>query len=40
MGEDINFNRMADFLQKMLEKYGADVMEEIMAEEGSEKSGD
>ena len=33
MGEDTNFNRMAEFLQKMLEMYGAEVMREIIEEE-------
>lgn len=40
MGEDTNFNRMAEFLQKMLEKYGAEVMREIIEEEKRKKSGE
>ena len=35
MENNIEFVRFADFLEKMLEKYGAEVMKEIFAEENS-----
>ncbi|MEY8393158.1 hypothetical protein AALA98_17815 [Lachnospiraceae bacterium 45-W7] len=40
MDNDICFERMAAFLQGMLEKYGEDVMREIMEEESGGKSGE
>lgn len=33
MENNIEFIRFAKFLETMLEKYGAEVMEEIMSEE-------
>lgn len=40
MDSDIYFERMVNFLQEMLEKYGVDVMQEIMEEESGRKSGE
>lgn len=40
MDSDICFERMAGFLQEMMEKYGVDVMQEIMEEESSAGSGE
>lgn len=34
MEKNIDFIRFTNFLEEMLEKYGAEVMEEILAEEG------
>lgn len=40
MMENIDFVRFANFLQDMLEKYGAEVMEEILAEAEKEVTKD
>lgn len=37
MENNINFIRFANFLQEMLEKYGAEVMSEILEKEKEKK---
>lgn len=38
MEKNIDFVRFANFLESMLEKYGAQVMEEILSEDENENS--
>lgn len=40
MEDNINFIRFANFLQEMLEKYGAEVMAEILLDEDKKKNAD
>lgn len=40
MENNINFIRFANFLQEMLEKYGAEVMAEILLKEDKRKNED
>lgn len=40
MEDNINFIRFANFLQEMLEKYGAEVMVEILLKEDKKKNED